>query len=79
MADRDGASIALTRNQPAKKTARASRKSRGEDAMALPPRDRRSRCDDGASCVAHVLVGEPASTPDQVRGRHSPDHALAVD
>src|SRR5689334_12511176 len=27
-------------------------------------------------CVAHVLVGEPASTPDQVRGRLSPGHAL---
>src|ERR1700722_11518723 len=27
-------------------------------------------------CLAHVLVGEPASTPDQVRGWLSPDHAL---
>jgi 16S rRNA (guanine966-N2)-methyltransferase len=26
--------------------------------------------------VAHVLIGEPAPTPDQVRGRLSPDHAL---
>src|ERR1700722_2158479 len=26
--------------------------------------------------LAHVLVGEPASTPDQVRGRLSPEHAL---
>src|SRR5215471_8642949 len=25
---------------------------------------------------AHVLVGEPATTPDQVRGRLSPGHAL---
>jgi endogenous inhibitor of DNA gyrase (YacG/DUF329 family) len=28
--------------------------------------------------VAHVLVGESVSTPDQVRGRLSPEHALAV-
>src|ERR1700722_11049670 len=27
--------------------------------------------------LAHVLVGEPASTPDQVWGRLSPEHALA--
>src|ERR1051326_8260937 len=26
--------------------------------------------------LAHVLVGEPVSTPDQVRGRLSPEHAL---
>jgi hypothetical protein len=26
--------------------------------------------------LAHVLVGEPVSTPDQVRGRLSPGHAL---
>jgi hypothetical protein len=29
------------------------------------------------SSFAHVLVGEPASTPDQVGGRLSPEHALA--
>jgi hypothetical protein len=28
--------------------------------------------------LAHVLVGEPASTPDRVRGRLSPEHALAA-
>jgi hypothetical protein len=28
--------------------------------------------------LAHVLVGEPVSTPDQVRGRLSPEHALAI-
>jgi hypothetical protein len=27
---------------------------------------------------AHVLVGEPVSTPDQVRGGLSPGHALAI-
>jgi hypothetical protein len=27
--------------------------------------------------LAHVLIGEPVSTPDQVRGRLSPKHALA--
>jgi hypothetical protein len=27
--------------------------------------------------VAHVPVGEPVPTPDQVRGRLSPEHALA--
>jgi hypothetical protein len=27
--------------------------------------------------LAHVLVGEPASTPDRVGGRLSPEHALA--
>jgi len=27
---------------------------------------------------AHVLVGEPAAAPDQVRGRLSPEHALLV-
>jgi len=29
----------------------------------------------GELYVAHDLVGEPLSTPDQVRGRPSPDHA----
>jgi hypothetical protein len=28
--------------------------------------------------LAHVLVGEPASTPDQVGGRLLPGHALAI-
>src|SRR5262249_11983145 len=28
--------------------------------------------------LAHALVGEPATTPDQVRGRLSPGHALTV-
>ena len=28
--------------------------------------------------MAHVLIGEPASTPDQVRGRLSPGHALSI-
>jgi fatty-acyl-CoA synthase len=28
--------------------------------------------------MAHVLVGEPASTPQQVRGRLSPEHALLL-
>jgi hypothetical protein len=28
--------------------------------------------------VAHVLIGEPVSTPDQVRGRLSPEHALGA-
>jgi len=28
--------------------------------------------------LAHVLVGEPVSTPDQVRGRLSPGHALML-
>src|SRR5437879_800100 len=26
--------------------------------------------------MAHVLIGEPVSTPDQVRGKLSPEHAL---
>src|SRR3989442_9263701 len=29
-------------------------------------------------CGSHVLVGEPVSTPDQVRGRLSPEHALSA-
>jgi hypothetical protein len=29
-----------------------------------------------AATVAHVLFGEPATTPDQVRGKLSPGHAL---
>jgi hypothetical protein len=29
-------------------------------------------------CLAHVLVGEPASTPGQVGGRLSPEHARAT-
>jgi len=28
--------------------------------------------------LAHVLVGEPATTPDQVGGRLSPEHALST-
>jgi len=26
--------------------------------------------------LAHILIGEPVPTPDQVRGRLSPEHAL---
>jgi hypothetical protein len=29
--------------------------------------------------LAHVLIGEPAATPDQVWGRLSPEHALMVE
>src|SRR5712691_4333652 len=32
----------------------------------------------GIYLLAHVLVGEPVSTPDQVRGRLSPEHALFI-
>jgi hypothetical protein len=28
--------------------------------------------------LAHVLIGKPVPTPDQVRGRLFPGHALAV-
>jgi len=28
--------------------------------------------------LAHILIGEPVSTPDQVRGRLSPEYALAA-
>jgi len=28
-------------------------------------------------CLAHILIGEPESTPDQVRGRLSPEYAQA--
>jgi hypothetical protein len=31
------------------------------------------------SCVMHALVGEPVPTPDQVRGRLAPEHALGRD
>jgi len=28
--------------------------------------------------LAHILIGEPVPTPDQVRGRLSPEYALAL-
>src|SRR5215467_1038808 len=28
-------------------------------------------------CLAHILIGEPVPTPDQVRGRLSPEYALS--
>ena len=31
----------------------------------------------GFVCLAHILVGEPVPTPDQVRGRLSPEYAPA--
>ena len=65
------ASVMMRHSELAKNKSASIARVWRENAMAPPPRDQHFRHLDGIPCVAHVLVGEAAST--------SPEHAMAVD